>query len=99
MAEGYQVDTTRLRELAAGLQAESEALRGRRLDAIGAPDAGCSTGELAEVLRHLGRAGADLTELCRALAERLVESARVYEHAEAVAEAELARITRSGPAS
>lgn len=96
MAEGYQVDTRRLRELAAGIQAVSEALQARRLHATGAPDAGCSSGELAQALRHLGRAGADLTQLCRAPAERLVESARAYDHAEAVAQAELARIARVG---
>lgn len=96
MAEGYQVDTAKLREMAAGMQAESDALRARRIDATNRPDVGCSSGEVADALGHLAKAGTDLAELCRLLAERLVEAGAAYDRADALAAAELDRITRGG---
>ncbi len=57
---------------------------------------GCSTGEVGEALRHLGKAGGDLSELCRLLAEQLRHSAEVYDEAEATNNANAERLDRDG---
>jgi hypothetical protein len=97
MTNGYEVNTGEVRRLAENLERQGADLKARRVADGLRVDAGVSTGETAQAIRHLVDSAADLSKLLARMSERMVSCAEAYERADDDARAGLERLGHRRP--